>query len=137
MSRPHNWQSLLQAHIKERYRRPFQWGVQDCALFAADWVFVCTGVDPAIRYRGTYDSAISAMRLLADTGGLAGLAQVHLGDEIVVQMASVGDIGLAAYNNSASLVIFGGSAWYGPAKEGITHLPSSMVKRVWRLPETT
>lgn len=45
---------------------PFRWGRNDCCLFAADWIVLLHGVDPAARLRGRYQSALSAARLVRD-----------------------------------------------------------------------
>ena len=134
MSRPNNWQSRLQQCIKERWRTPFTWGQQDCAMFAADCVRAVTGVDPAARYRGTYSDALGAMRVLHATDGLAGLAQATLGEEIDPRMAALGDIGLSANQGSACLAVCGGNVWYGPGAGGLERLPFDSIKRAWRTP---
>jgi hypothetical protein len=133
--RPNDWQSRLQACIKERYRKPFEWGVHDCALFPADCVRAVTGVDPAELFRGQYSSAAGAVRFLQEHGGLAGLAARHLGEEIAPALARLGDIGLAANQGQACLAVCGGTVWYGPAKVGLERLPMNTITRAWRLPE--
>lgn len=45
------------------------WGVNDCCLFAADWVLGLTGIDPAARWRGTYRSEREAHRKIKAAGG--------------------------------------------------------------------
>lgn len=134
MSRPNNWQSRLQACIKERWRRPFTWGVQDCAMTAADCALAATGIDPAARYRGTYSDAMGAMRILNAVGGLAGLASTHLGSEIAPTQAAVGDIGLSANQGNACLAVCGGTVWYGPGPNGLERITIDSIKRAWRLP---
>lgn len=60
----------LDDHIAVGGGRPFVWGVNDCSLFAADWVRSRTGLDPASDWRGAYTTMRTAHRLLADRGGL-------------------------------------------------------------------
>ena len=56
MTRADNWRTLLADFIESRRERPFVWGQHDCCLFAADWVALATGQDPAETHRGKYDS---------------------------------------------------------------------------------
>jgi hypothetical protein len=75
MSRYPNWPDLLAGFIEARRSRPFEWGVNDCCLFAADWVALATGKDPAAELRGTYSTALEAHRHITAAGGLAALAE--------------------------------------------------------------
>jgi hypothetical protein len=78
MSRYPNWPDLLAAFIEARRSRPFVWGAHDCCLFAADWVAMATGKDPAADLRGTYATALGAKRITDDAGGLAKLVESAL-----------------------------------------------------------
>ena len=50
--------------------KPFQWGVHDCCLFAADAILAMTGADIADAFRGKYDDEASAFSLIKSvTGG--------------------------------------------------------------------
>lgn len=59
-------------------RQPFAWGRHDCLLLAADWVRTATGRDPAEAWRGTYASALGALRLIRRAGGLEALARTAM-----------------------------------------------------------
>ena len=48
------WQWVLNQYITECTGKPYQWGVFDCATFAADWVHKATGVDMLADWRGKY-----------------------------------------------------------------------------------
>jgi len=54
-----DWQAAL----------PFRWGVSDCALFAADWVAMVSGQDPAEGIRGSYRSQEDAADVVGRLGG--------------------------------------------------------------------
>lgn len=91
-----NWRTLLAHFIDGRRSRPFVWGQHDCCLFAADWVALATGHDPAEVWRGRYDSALAAHRIAAPFGGIGGLV-VHAlrlsGAEYVgAKHATAGDV---------------------------------------------
>ncbi len=54
----------LHAAVAARRGQPFQWGENDCALFACDLVEAATGVDYAAPFRGRYRTAAGAARAL-------------------------------------------------------------------------
>lgn len=70
MKRFDHWPNRLASFIESRRARPFCWGHHDCCLFAADWILEATGKDIASDYRGKYDSALSAARILENEGGV-------------------------------------------------------------------
>ena len=122
MSRVDNWRTLLADFIESRRERPFVWGQHDCCLFAADWIALATGHDPAEWARGKYDSALSAHRLAAPYGGVGGLVShcliqakassvqmpfVKAGD-IIIRDSLHGDcVGIVLGQNAAFIGEFG------------------------------
>jgi hypothetical protein len=46
---------------------------EDCTTYAATWVFVICGVDPAADLRGTYSTAEEANAIVTRAGGIVGL----------------------------------------------------------------
>jgi len=73
---------------------PFAWGVNDCALFAADAIRAITGVDHAAIFRGLYDTREQAEAIVAQYGGLRPFVNYFLGPEIDPKLARRGDIAL-------------------------------------------
>jgi len=67
--RKETWPTDLADFIESRKDTPFQWGIHDCTLFAADAALAMTGTDLAASYRGTYDSEIGAARIIVAAGG--------------------------------------------------------------------
>lgn len=53
----------------------FEWGVSDCALWAADFPRLATGHDPAAHLRGTYNTRLSCFQVLRQAGGLRSVAR--------------------------------------------------------------
>lgn len=93
MRRHDNWPTLLVAFIEERRHAPFEWGSNDCCLFAADWIRRACGVDFAEDLRGTYGSALSASRVLRTHGGVFDLAAVRAGlEQKPVALVQRGDL---------------------------------------------
>jgi len=56
---------LFLDQCREVYFRP---GKRDCALFAADWIELVTGVDPAAPWRGRYITLTEGRALLVKDG---------------------------------------------------------------------
>lgn len=52
---------------------PWRWGATDCTMFAADWVRLVTGLDPAETCRGRYATERGARRIMRQRGGFVGL----------------------------------------------------------------
>lgn len=46
---------------------PFEWGVNDCCTFSAEWVFIATGVNPFPELR-QHRTAFAATRALVRNG---------------------------------------------------------------------
>lgn len=128
-----DWQSRLADCLAERMGRPFEWGTNDCVMFAADCVAATTGIDPAAEVRGSYRSASGAARVLKARGGLAAIAAASLGSEVGQLMAQPGDVGLLKNSGQECLAVWAGAAWHAPAESGLAAFPLQDALRVWRL----
>jgi hypothetical protein len=80
--RRHDWPERLSALVAGAAKKPFAWGSWDCCLFACADIEALTGQDPAAAYRGTYTDAAGGMALLQSLGGVEGLCQSVLGDQL-------------------------------------------------------
>ncbi len=131
--RVRDWQSRLQACLAERRALAFEWGQQDCVLFAADCAGACTGVDPAAAYRGTYSDAVGAARLVQSLGGMQAIGDAHLGARVSPRLARVGDIGLVLNDGRECFAVCIGAMWQAPAELGLCALPADQVTCAWRV----
>ncbi|WP_412550529.1 DUF6950 family protein [Shimia sp. MIT910701] len=64
---------MLSQFIASSLAEPFAWGQNDCALWCASGVRACTGFDPAVDLRGTYNSWFECRRVIMRAGGLEAL----------------------------------------------------------------
>ena len=97
---------MLTAYLKERADRPFEWGVNDCCIFAADWVRLVTGRDPAQALRGEYSDETGASQLIERGGGVARMVTEALGLALpTVATAQRGDVVLFESGNGPALGI--------------------------------
>lgn len=128
-----DWQLRLAELMHSRLQAPFEWGANDCCLFAADAVLACTGHDPAADLRGTYATAVQASSVLHRAGGVAGVAINRAGPVVPVALAQPGDVGLLTIGTPhPALAVYGGTAWHAPGAEGLQTHPAQHITRAWR-----
>ncbi len=132
MTRAPDWPQRLAAFIEARRARAFVWGEHDCALFAADWVRECTGVDLAADLRGTYADARGALGILNARAGLAGIC-AQLLPAVAPPFAGRGDAALASNAGRELLCIVDGAHLIGPGAEGLAWLPRGAIQLAWKL----
>lgn len=93
--RREGWELDLHAAIEGARHRPFVWGTHDCATWAAEVRCALTGADAAADWRGSYRTAVGALRAIRRTGArdLAGAVTSRLGAPLpAVTLAQRGDI---------------------------------------------
>jgi hypothetical protein len=120
---------------------PFEWGFNDCALFAADAVQAMTGEDPAPDLRG-YDSEFGAIRTMKENGW-AGVEETLEAVcnrsgfyDVPVAFARRGDVLLlecALNGHAAGVVGLDGQA-IGISPTGPLSFPIEAALRAWRVP---
>ena len=139
MKRVEAWPQLLAAYIEERRHAPFAWGVNDCGLFAADWVQLATGIDIALPFRGKYDSALSAAHLLREFGGIAASLEAvgqSCGMEMIdASRCSRGDLLVRNNGRGDAIGIQLGNCSAFVAREGLVFAPMAALDsaRCWRI----
>ena len=133
LTRRPDWRLHFDALISERMHRPFAWGVNDCALFAADCVLTITGVDLAAGLRG-HRTARQALRTIRRHGDLLGIASSGLGAPAGVHNATEGDVLLVGMGKRTALgVMLGGGMLVGPGAGGLCSAPLTDALCAWRV----
>ena len=127
------WQSALDQCVSARLHARFQWGANDCCLFAADCVHAVTGEDPASDLRGTYSTELQAARVLQRLGGVAEIAFRRLGPVVRTEAAQVGDVGLTHLDGRYALAVCLGGHWLQPGADGLVTILPAQVLRAWRV----
>ncbi len=119
---------------------PFQWGGNDCCLFACDAIVAITGRDPVAKtYRGKYQTALGAKRLLDRNGGPEGIAAkvcVKLGfQEINPLLAQRGDVVsyLSPVTGEVSLGVCIGMQAAFPGLERMELVLTGDCRKAWRV----
>ncbi|MDP1686889.1 hypothetical protein [Hydrogenophaga sp.] len=127
------WPTRYAELCSERITAPFEWGVNDCCLWAADCVEALTGVDYAAAWRGTYSAAAGAARLMDELGGVRAIATGALGDAVSPLLAGVGDLVLIEQGGREMLGVCNGAEALvvGPAGLEAVSMPSA--RAAWRV----
>ncbi len=130
--RNEGWESLLNEHIEQAQGIVFEWGMNDCALWAADWVNKATGNDFASQWRGLYTSeaeltALMAERELELPGDIADDVGLPLMD---VPFAQRGDI---VQHPQGCLGICNGVHSYFLMERGVTRIRTKDCVKAWKV----
>jgi hypothetical protein len=127
-----DWQLRFAEFVKSRTSMPFEWGKNDCCLFAADAVLAMTGEDPAESKRG-YSSALGAQRLIDEAGGLKEFVSQFLGEPVSPLMAGVGDVVLLTNEGRDLLGICNGTNAIGAGELGMAVLGMDLARAAWKV----
>jgi hypothetical protein len=148
MKREQHWATrALHAFLLQRAAVPFQWGVQDCALFAADGILAMTGVDIAAEFRGKYHDQASAMATIEAVTGVKGGTVVDAAAWCAARhglkewkhplMAQRGDLAVIedGGNVIAALVHLSGRHYVAAGEAGLKRilLTETRVLRAWKV----
>lgn len=128
MQRISTWEQALSEYIASKRDAPFEYGVNDCCMFAAGAVLAMTGIDAMEEYRGKYKSQASSIRALKEIGG--GNLESIIDSKfpvIEIGLAHRGDI--AFFDNSLGIVMEN-FAWFA-SDDGLERVPRSMWDKVW------
>ena len=125
----------LAEYLRQRADRPFEWGVNDCCIFAADWVLAATGRDPMGGMRNTYDNESWAANTLETGGGLARLVSSKLSIALpTVATAQRGDIILFETEKGPALGICVGEKFAAvPPAGGVAYFSMRHAVTAWRV----
>jgi hypothetical protein len=122
------WEEALSNYIITKRHEPFEYGVNDCCLFAAGAVEAITGEDPMPEFRGKYDSLKTSLKAIQDIG--AGTLEATMDGkfpEVAIGHAQRGD--LAFFNDSVGVVV-GGFAYF-VSDDGLERINRSLWNKCW------
>jgi hypothetical protein len=133
MKKCQDWQLRFEAFIAQRTAKPFAWGSNDCAIFAADCVHALTGIDVALPAYRQHTTERQAARLLKRHGGVAGIATAALGLPMPSSRAGVGDVVLTQSAGRDMLAVCNGDTCMAPSAAGLVFIPMASTSVCWRL----
>ena len=122
------WQDALSDYIAIKRHEPFEYGVNDCCLFAAGAVEAITGQDPMAEFRGEYNSLKTSLKVIKEIG--AGTLEATMDvkfPEVEIGLAQRGD--LAFFDDSVG-VVMGGFAYF-VSDDGLERINRSLWDKCW------
>lgn len=139
LTRLNNWPEAFAAALDAVQNEPFEWGKNDCCLFACNIVKAITGTDLARPFRG-YKNRNEAFEVIKSYGGIGKLAesvaQEYGISEINPLKARRGDVCLFDTGQGETLGICRGDLVLAPGKEGMVGHPISKIQstlRAWEI----
>lgn len=128
-----DWRPRLQAYLASAARKPFAYGIHDCALFAFGAVQAMTGLDMARGFRG-YRTLAGAIKRLRKAGLADQFALVdrHL-REIPVAFASVGDLAVVPGDDGDAFGVVQGEYIHVLTRAGLASVPLLAAKRAYEV----
>lgn len=127
-----DWQLRYAAYVSSRTGMPFAWGTNDCCTFAAGAVQAVTGKDPMVAVP-SYNTALTAARLIEAGGGLKALATALLGQPVAPLVAAVGDVVLLHNEGRELLGICNGINALAPGPAGVVPLEMTDASAAWKI----
>lgn len=122
------WEDALSDYMDMKRHEPFEYGVNDCCMFAAGAVEAITGEDPIPEFRGKYDSLKTSLQVIKDIG--AGTLEATMDGkfpEVEIGHAQRGD--LAFFDGSVG-VVMGGFAYF-VSDDGVERIKRSLWDKCW------
>ena len=142
MKRKENWKQSLTEFLAHARRTNFEWGKNDCCMFACDAIQAMTGEDLGSEFRGLYDDEASAMLSLLELGytGIENLVEKKFLSrdvlEIPVSMAMQGDVVVLESNETpfgATIGICLGAFSIIPGEKELIKFKTRRFKRAWNI----
>lgn len=130
MIRKTTWEEELSDYITSKRDEPFEYGVNDCCMFAAGAVEAMTGENPMEEFVGSYKTLTGSVKALKTIG--EGTLEATIDgkfDEVEIGRAQRGD--LAFFDGSVGVVL-GGFAYF-VTDEGLERISRDYWDKCWRV----
>jgi Domain of unknown function (DUF6950) len=124
----------LQSYIAAHLKKPFQWGVNDCVLFAVGWAELATGKHflPEVDWTNEF----GAMRAIKKQGGLFEAFSRNF-KIINPNYAHDGDLAIAHQDMSEPIAfLFSGANICGVGKQGLIFKPRMIAECAFQVQDT-
>ena len=122
------WEKRLNNHLETIGK--FEWGTNDCCMFAVGCVEAITGVNYGKPYKG-YKSKIGAAKRLSEHGGVDGIATECLGNPKSPKMAKRGDVVMFNSGSENALGICVGGKIAAVGEQGLMFFGMEKAIKVW------
>lgn len=127
-----NWEQVLADYLTASQTLQFEWGKNDCALWASSFVDMVTGQAIAEGWRGFYDSEAGANALMLERGfaNCEAIADYHL-QQKPLKMASRGD--LVLHPCGALGICDGRRSYFLSPDRGFSAMLTIQCKKAWEV----
>jgi hypothetical protein len=124
------WEKKLLEYLEQSRSLKFEWGVNDCVMWAGKWLDIARGTNQIEQYIGTYDSAESSQVILEELGcsDVSELATSRLLRKSV-KMANRGDLVMQPVTNSLGICF--GRLSYFMGYNGLVPTETLKCARAW------
>lgn len=132
--RTDGWEKRFSDYLASRQNMPFEWGVNDCILFAAKGYEVITGTEYYSKFL-PYSTEEEAKEIIEKNGGFYSLISKDIGrGHRNILKARRGDgVLLKLPNFTCGLVDDSGESIAVPGKQGLVRYPLSKAWRIWSI----
>lgn len=132
MIRRHDWLERLQAFLADPTNAIFEWGRNDCVLFAANCAKELVDLDLVAGINVSWTDEPSAEKALEAYGGLYAATVMILGEPMDnPRMAHRGDVALTTIRDRKFLAIHMGDRLVAPSREGLVNVSIQYATHVW------
>lgn len=130
--RPEGWEKRLSEYLDSRKDMAFEWGKNDCILFAAKGYQAMTGIDYYSKYL-PYTTEEEAREILRVNGGFEGILgkDIGPGHRNPLKARRGNPVLLKLKEITCGIVDDSGQWVCAPGKEKIVKYPISKAWRIW------
>lgn len=130
MTRIDGWPEALFEYVQSKTLTPFEWGVHDCATFAAGAILSITG---ELLFTPAYTDVFGAKAFELSVGGFTAYLSNLFGEPIAPLQVQRGDIGLLILEDRELLSVVIGSQVVAPGENHLMYYPITMLSKAWRV----
>ncbi len=133
MNRRYDWASQMYSVIDAHIDSPFEWGLNDCCLFAARVVDAMCGTAHEVELTKHYSDEASALQYIENFGGIAKAVETYLGKSLTDGRPNRGDVILFSGENGETIGVCCGLYIAAMGAEGIVTTNRSTVICYWSI----
>ena len=132
MSRRDDWVAQLWEQVEDHAGAQFEWGINDCCLFAARVVDAMTDSDFELELLSQYSDEATALAYIASHGSLEAAVTSHLGTPAEGR-ALRGDVVLCANDGNPCVGVCVGGTVACVGQSGLVFLPRQDIIKRWSI----
>lgn len=129
--RKRNWEQALIAAVNLEQSKPFDWQSNNCGHLIALAITACIGEHPVLQYLNLITDKHSALKVLAENGGLDGILGKYFWP-VGPLSAMDGDVGYLANEESmAGCIVVDNTLVFKPEGKGLFRAPITKATKLF------